>query len=135
MAPSNFNKNHLVLKIALCVAIIIVVVLSVFLVQQYRHIQRLGYISAHRQSLFRSLHGSGPLTAADASSTESWMTFDYIDRTFVLPQSYLQTTLSITDSRYPRMTIAEYATDEGTTSAAALVDVQNSIRAYFSAKQ
>jgi hypothetical protein len=130
----SYNKNHLFLKIALGVALMAIIALTVLLFQQYQHIERLGYV-AHRQSLLRSLHGSGPLTAADASSTEVWMTFGYINRAFVLPSSYLETNLNITDSRYPRMTIIEYAKDSGISQAAALSRVQNAISIYFPANQ
>jgi hypothetical protein len=130
--PSS-QRNHLLMKIALGAAIFALAILCILLFQQYQHIQRLGYIAAHRQSLFMSLRGSGPLTAADASSTQSWMTFDYIDRAFALPPQYLQTALGVTDSRYPRLTISEYATDMATSSLAALMKVQDAIRAYSSA--
>jgi len=132
--PST-NKNHFLLKVALTVTVIAVIILSALLVQQYVHIQRLDYIAAHRESLLRSLHGSGPLSAADASSTQSWMTFDYLNRAFVLPPTYLETSLGITDGRFPRMTIAEYASDVGTSSQSALMNVEDAIGAYFSAKQ
>ncbi len=37
------------------------------------------------------------------------MTFDYVNHLFTLPPQYLETTLGITDGRYPRLTIEEYA--------------------------
>ena len=128
-------KNHRLPLIALGIAIIIIVVLGVLLVQQYQNIRRLNYISMHRQSFFRSLHGSGPLTVANASSTQSWMTFDYINRIFNLPPAYMQTTLGITNSRYPRLTIVGYAKDSGLSETAALTKVQAVISAYSEAKQ
>jgi hypothetical protein len=131
----SYNKNHLFLKIALGVAVLAIITLTVLLFQQYQHIERLGYVSVHRQSLLRSLHGSGPLTAADASSTAAWMTFGYINRAFVLPSSYLETNLNIIDTRYPRMTIIEYGNDAGISQAAALSRVQNAISTYFPANQ
>jgi hypothetical protein len=59
------------------------------------------------------------------------MTFDYIDRAFALPAQYLQSSLNITDSRYPRLTIAEYAQDAKTSQSATLMSVQNAIRSYY----
>ena len=75
------------------------------------------------------------LTAANASSTQSWMTFDYINRVFNLPAAYMKTTLDITDSRYPRLTISGFAKDSGLSDSAALSKVQDVIRAYSGAKQ
>ncbi len=130
----NPQKTHTLMKAALGAVIIAIIILCVLLVQQYRYINRLDYIS-HRQSLFRSLHGSGPLTSANASSTQAWMTFDYINRAFTLPSQYLQVTLSINDSRYPRMTIAQYVKASGRSQNEVLKAVQDAIRAYASAKQ
>ena len=127
----SFNKNQFILKITLCVAVVAVIILSVLFFQQYKHIRRLDYISLHRQSFLRSLHGSGPLNAADASSTEIWMTFNYIDRAFSLPSTYLQSNLGVSDSRYPNMTVEEYAKDTELSTAAALLKVQDAIISYF----
>ena len=124
------EKKQLILKVALCIAIAALLILCFAFYQQYQHVRRLGY-GSHRQSLLMSLHGSGPLTAADASSTAAWMTFGYINRAFGMPQSYLETELDVFDSRYPRMTIIEYAKDAGISEAAALAKVQNAIGAYF----
>jgi hypothetical protein len=125
------NKNQIILKITLGVAVVVVIILSVLFFQQYKHIRRLDYISAHRQSLFKSLHGSGPLTAANASSTQIWMTFNYINHAFSLPSTYLENNLAVSDSRYPNMTVEEYAKDTGLSTAMALVKVQSAIVAYF----
>lgn len=114
---------------------VIIVVLGFLLVGQYEHIRHLNYVSTNRQSFWRSLHGSGPLSVADASSTQSWMTFSYIDRAFSLPPTYLQMNLGVSDSRYPNMTIIEYAKDAGLSPAAALSKVQTAIGAYFAAGQ
>ena len=99
-----------------------------------QHIRHLDYV-VQRQSLLKSLRGSGLLTAADASSTAPWMTFDYINRVFALPPQYLQTTLSITDSRYPRLTIEEYAEDAKVSQLSVLTAVQNAIHGYTKADQ
>jgi len=130
----SYNRNHLILKIALGVAVVAIIALVFLLFRQYQHVERLGYI-AHQQSLFRSLHGSGVLTTADASSTKGWMTFEYINRAFDLPPSYLETELDVYDTRYPRMTIIEYGKDAGISEAAALSRVQNAISTYFPANQ
>ncbi len=130
MNTPSHRRHHLAIKIALAVAVLLVIILSALFIQEYRHIQRLDYISTHRQSFFRSLHGSGPLTAADASSTESWMTFSYMNRAFLLPTAYLETVLGITDNRYPNLTVIEYAKDVGLPLNDALIKVQAAIANY-----
>jgi hypothetical protein len=61
------------------------------------------------------------------------MTFDYINRAFALPEQYLQASLNISDSRYPRLTIAEYAQDAKASPVATLMSVQEAISSYYSA--
>ena len=58
------------------------------------------------------------------------MTFDYVDHLFSLPPEYLQQTLGITDSRYPRIAIEEYAEDAHLDQAATLAAVKNAVAAY-----
>ena len=130
----NRQKIKLSLMIAVGAGICAVVILTILLFQQYNQIRHLDYISA-RHPLWRSLRGSGPLTAADASSTQVWMTFDYIDHVFALPPDYLKTTLGTTDSRYPRLTIAQYAKDAGLPANVILLKVQDSIRSFSTVKQ
>ena len=76
----------------------------------------------------------GPRPTAMIRISQTWMTFDYIDRLFSLPPHYLQTTLSITDNRYPRLTLSEYASDNYLTNAMFLAEVQSAIRVYFDNK-
>ena len=127
-------KKHLYLKIALGIAITATIFLLFLLTVQYQHVRKLDYISMHRKSFLQSLHGSGHLTAADAGSIQFWMTFDYIDQAFSLPTTYLQANLDITDNRYPRMTIAEYAKNAGISNSSALANVESSVSNYFLSK-
>jgi hypothetical protein len=124
------EKNHLILKICVAIAVAAIFVFTALLFQQYERIQRLGYFNQHR-SIFQSLRGSGPLNPDDVGMLDTWMTFDYVNHGFLLPENYLQTSLGVTDSRYPRLTIAEYAADVGVPSDAALAHVESAITLYF----
>ncbi len=73
-----------------------------------------------------------PLTADDANTIASWMTFDYIGHVFGLPPEYLKTSLGITDPQYPRITITRYARDAGLDASIALSDVQDAVRMFLS---
>lgn len=46
---------------------------------------------------------------ATPEEIQSWMTFDYINTIFKLPDTYLKTRLNIGDSNYPRMRIGRAA--------------------------
>lgn len=134
MKPNTPLSTQTILKILLVMVTLVLIVLCALLVQQYQYVRHLEYNDA-RHSFFRSLQSSRPLTAADATSTQTWMTFDYINRVFLMPAPYLQTALSITDSRYPRLTIAEYAKVTAQKPSVALTKVQDAISAFFASKQ
>ena len=93
-------------------------------IKQYQYIRHFKYVSVHK-----------PLTATDANSTQTWMTFDYINHIFALPPDYLQKTLSITNTRYPHITITQYSRDIKSTKVDALLKVQDSIRGFFTSQQ
>ncbi|MGD0328504.1 MAG: hypothetical protein ABSB00_02190 [Minisyncoccia bacterium] len=122
------------LKIIIAIAAVILAVLCVMLVREYKHLRRIDHFTAYGPWL-AALHARSPLGASDASSVQTWMTFDYINHLFALPSRYVQTTLHITDSRYPRLTVAEYAEDQHMKQLTFLAQVQNAIRAYFAQKQ
>ena len=87
----------------------LLVVLSLFLLGQYFALRRASLISAHELWLSTVLHEHGPITANDVSFIRSWMTFDYVNKLFGLPPGYLEDRLSITDPRYPQMSLGSYA--------------------------
>ena len=74
------------------------------------------------------LTGSATSTP-DVEAVADWMTFDYLDRVFRLPPDYLKGALSITDARYPRMSIRRYARDAKLPFADAVTRVKDALRA------
>jgi hypothetical protein len=124
----DLKKNNQPYLVALVVTLAILAALAVFFVRDYQRVRH------SHQPFARSFRGQ-TLTANDASSTQVWMTFDYVNHLFALPPQYLSANLSLTDSRYPRLTISTYAREAKISSATALFNVQNSIRAYFSTSQ
>jgi hypothetical protein len=127
-------RKETYLKITLGIAVAILVILCGLLVREYRTLRRLNYLGAH-QSLLGALHAHGAVGANDADMIQTWMTFDYVNHVFSLPPAYLASILAIGNSRYPRITIAEYAGDTGAARAAFLARVQDAVRAYFSPQQ
>lgn len=120
--PTITNKRiELVLKVILVIAGVILVVSFALLRQEYRQLRHLG---RHHD----------PATSGDISSVQAWMTFDYLNRLFILPPEYLETSLGVTDPRYPRLTISEYAEIKHETKVLALTEVQNAIRLYLAGK-
>ncbi|HEX4103870.1 MAG TPA: hypothetical protein VHZ04_00085 [Candidatus Paceibacterota bacterium] len=110
---------------------VILAVLVVFFVREYLNLRREQILNAREASIDHVLKGHGPLTASDVDIIQPWMTFDYLNRIFVLPADYLQTALPVTDTHYPHLSITSYARDTNEASAAALTNVQTAIKNYF----
>jgi len=127
-------RTETYLKIALGLAIAVLLVLCGLLVREYGAVRRLNNMSAD-QSLLRALRERGPVGVGDAGLIAGWMTFDYIDHLFDLSPAYLETALAIHDSRYPRLTLDEYAEDAKLGGAAFLAQVQDAVRAYAPVSQ
>ena len=59
-----------------------------------------------------------------------WMTFEYLNTIFQLPQEYLQNTLHITDSRYPKIKLETQAKQAQLKNQQLLNKTQDAIRNY-----
>lgn len=60
---------------------------------------------------------------------DAWMTFEYINIVFRLPENYLKDELAITDEKYPRIPIGGYARRHDIDRAALLVRIKTLIAA------
>jgi hypothetical protein len=135
MQTSAQKQTKLYLEIILAILVVILVILCVLLVQEYHRLRSLNYIAGH-ESLLTTLRAQGPLDAKDVSYIETWMTFDYVNHLFNIPPSYLETTLGITDSRYPRLTVGEYLERENPgETASSLTQVRSAVGSYLTAQQ
>lgn len=79
-------------------------------------------IAAARESRRKSLE-----LASNPSLIESWMTFDYLNHIFALPPEYLKNTLSISDTRYPKLTLHSYAKRNSIAENAFLSEVKDAV--------
>jgi len=107
-------------------ATLLVLLLALFVRQVA--IMRPSLISLSPRSWHLSVRSRRPLTASDAASIQSWMTFDYLNKVFALPPEFLKTTFGITDPRYPRLSLAHYAETKGVSAANFTDAVKNAIR-------
>ena len=73
-------------------------------------------------------------TTLEPAAIATWMTFDYLNMVFKLPPDYFKSSLTITDARYPRMTIMRLATDRQTNTAIILTAVKAAVQAFLSAQ-
>lgn len=120
-------------KIILGILIGFFVLLCLLFVREYQRLNRLQLLGAHRFFSSSLIHKS--LTSSDVSVIAPWMTFAYINTAFKIPNSFLQSTLAITDPRYPQISLAHYARTKNSASSALLIQVQDAVRGFLDAKK
>ena len=128
-----FQHKNWYAEIAVTVLVVALIVLSIFLVRQYRIAARQGIISAERVH-FAEIVSRHSLGAADVALIAPWMTFDYISVSYKVPVPYLTAFLNISSSTagYPNVTLGRYSKTIATSSTAFAVEVQDAVRNYFS---
>ena len=67
----------------------------------------------------------------DISIVRAWMTFDYINKMFHIPDTYLQTTLAIDNKKYPRITVKRLAQEQGKSVDQMLKETKDQIHAFL----
>ena len=126
------QRSNWYAEIAIALLVLALVILSVFLVRQYRITAREGAVSAEKIRFADLLHHRS-LGGNDVSLIEPWMTFDYVSISFKVPSAYLMTALSIASStpKYPNVTIGRYARTIATSSTAFTAFVRAAVQSYL----
>jgi hypothetical protein len=130
--PPRHGKIHSLVSTALmALLVVIILVTSYSLVMGVRGLRTSGQLAARRQ--VRDILTRTLMAKPDVASISDWMTFDYLNRIFKLPPTYLKDALAITDARYPRLSIRRYAATDMLNVSAAVEGVQAAIRNYQAA--
>ena len=116
---------------AMIVIVAVWLILGVLLVRNYMMLERAQLINARELQISVLVHNRGKVTASDVTLIRPWMTFDYIDRLFGVPETYLKTDLSIMDASYPGLSLSGYAKHQGISSAVVQSEVQNALSLYL----
>lgn len=112
------NNSHVtILVIVACVLFLV----SVLFVGTYKRLHTGGVFKSHR---------SHPMLH-NADAIQSWMTFDYVNHTFKIPDSYFKEVFAITSREYPKITIKKVAKTQGKDSSLFLLEVRKSLRDYM----
>ncbi len=133
MAEGNNNnkKTSRYIGYAMLALAVVLAVLFVFLILNYRSIRRSAIMNARESWLTAVIHNHGPLTATDVNYVRSWMTFDYINKLFNLPPDYLKTHLMISDPHYPQLTVSRYASTNNLNPVTFLGKLDDALRSYL----
>ena len=71
--------------------------------------------------------------SADVDLIEPWMTFEYLSISFTVPETYLESSLSISTSTqvFSNITLVRYARTVGTTTDSFVMTVRNAVKSYL----
>ena len=83
----------------------------------------------HRNSFYRLQHR--PATLSDVGLVAPWMTFNYLNKSFDIPSDYFKTELSISDAKYPNLTLSKAAQEQGMVAGSYLETVKTEISSYL----
>lgn len=133
MSDDGIKKVGRYLKYAMIALVVVLLVLAIFITRDYLSLHRKQLIDAQKLQLSALLNNHHPLTASDVTIVSPWMTFAYINRLFNIPPSYLETSLSISDSSYPQLSLSGYAKHERINVALLVNEVEGSLYNYFTA--
>ncbi len=75
-----------------------------------------------------------PVSVHNISQISGWMTFEYINMLFDVPQELLQEKLGIQNSKYPLVTLKQYAKKSNKDVDSVVKEVQESIQTYLDHK-
>ena len=67
-----------------------------------------------------------------APFVQGWMTFDYLNKTYRLPGTYLRDSFQILDLRYPNISIRRFAQNGYGSVSSTIFLVEDAIRHYYS---
>jgi hypothetical protein len=136
MKEKKYKKTKIALLIVIFLLIVFLLELCSLLVRQNvynRYVDHIHTVLSIKTEILAAIskHEKTPLTINEVSLIQSWMTFDYINHLFILPQSYLQTDLGITDPHYPRLALEDYAEYTHVHQNVVVSEVQNAVRNYL----
>ncbi len=115
---------------ALAALALALILLSALLIRQYQQLREQSLTGPNAPWLSR-FHGAPRAPLTDVTLIQPWMTYDYIGHSYGLPIDYLKTALSITDARYPRLTVSESAEAQNLSADALLAAVRAAVSTYL----
>lgn len=134
MFQNLLRKTTPIESFLIVVIIILLIVFSVFLI---RNVQL-----AHKSGVFKSYTPISELllknkemnrtSIKDTEYIDIWMTFQYINFIFDIPENHLRDTLHITDPRYPNLTIGRYIKNGKLDRMTVIDEIKRIVREYMS---
>ena len=125
----DFHVHKRTVIAATAVLAATIIVLGFLFVNTYKKVAPARIITPNRISELVRRHAT--LGVSDIPTISSWMTFDYINRVFVLPPDYLKSWLGLDDKRYPALSLAQYAKESSADPSVVVSRVQDAVGEYL----
>ena len=114
-------SKKIIAPLLLIIVILLLILSSMLFFKRYTYLQKSGDFRVHRPR---------PLMIT-TSAIQGWMTFDYLNRSFALPNDYLQKELTITNKKYPKVTLDSVAQSQGVAISTFVTITREKIDAYI----
>jgi hypothetical protein len=122
----NLWSNH-VKRILVLLGFLVIVVIIVSVIYHFSSKTR-RFWNVHVIQTYQDSHGNLPVS--ESRLIASWMSFDYINKLYDLPSDYLKNKLSISDVKYPNISIRAYVRSGHIDEVIFLKQVQDSVSQY-----
>jgi hypothetical protein len=122
---SPVEKNKLLIYLILSISLVAFLFMLIYFVHDARTLHKNGVLGVpiHRGQQQQ------PRYISEVNAIRPWMTFEYINASFSLPNTYLQSIATGTN-KYPRVSILEVAKKQGKDIQIYLQEVQTMIQSY-----
>lgn len=115
MRQSPAKKMSSLESSLIMVLITLLLVFSVLLVRNIQFAHKTGVFENHLpiSELLLKHKQMNETSMTDIEYIDAWMTFQYINFIFDIPEDYLKKELSIEDPKYPNITLGKYIKNKG----------------------
>lgn len=132
---SFFRKLNRTEILLLAFLSVLLAVFAFFLERNFDTARRSGVFEGRRHAVSRLLtHTGTSATGAkiEIGRIESWMTFQYVNVVFGMPDEYLEGELGISDPKYPNVPIGSYAKRHGLNPQAVVFEIREAVARFES---
>lgn len=131
----NISGKKLSIESILMILIVVALILmSVVLVRNINMAKKGGAFKQHvpiSDFLLKNKR-TNSATIADVEYIDTWMTFQYINFIFSLPEDYLRGALYIEDKKYPNLPIERYVKSKNLDGPSFILEIKKFVRDYLS---
>ena len=132
--PENFLRK--LTRVESIVIVVIMLAIICFCILLVRNIQQAKLAGAFQEKmsisdLLLQKKRAKNTNITDVQYIGAWMTFQYVNFIFNLPEEYLRTSLQIRDTNYPNITLGKYLRKNKLIRGEFVTSVQKAVRAYL----